>query len=849
MSGPKQQVLSLKINGLFTNPNTFSEVPEGITLSQANNVVLDKDSILNSRRGFRQYGTPPSGTSQIRAMFDYKDTIIVHDSEGKLKYDAGNGVSWTTLPGTYLAPGNTTADRVGSFQSNKNLYLTTNNGLFKMTSASSTPRQAGVSAGLGGSGVTSGTTGFMNANTNVAYRIIWGYRDENQNLLLGAPSDRITVSNTSGSNRDVTLTFFIPADITPNYFYQVYRSSGSATVNDEPDDELQLVEENAPTPAQIAAGTITFTDSTPDNLRGVLIYTADSLPNGGIAGSNFQPPFAQVVATFKGYAFYGNTRTKHNLSASLIAVGAPDGIQVGDSITFTVTGGSSFQIFGSATENAAGGFFKVTTTLTPAENIDLTAQSIVNVLNTIAANNVFAAYYASGYSDLPGAMRFERLDLNRSSFYINSNRVSAFRPMITASGSTYNNTSRNEELQNRVYFSKLQQPEAVPISNYMDIGSAEEPVLALVPLRDGVIVLKTDGVFRISGTGAFSVNLVDSTVRIIAKQSVAILNNKVHFFSTQGIVAASDNSVELVSRPIETQLLELSSALYANFNDVTFAVGYESDRKYIIWTQTTSGDTYGTQAFVFNTLTGDWTRWTKPASAAIVKQQDDKLYMAGVASGELSNYVFQERKNYNLTDFADEQYSINVVSVLGTTLTVNNTALLEEGYTLQQTLAQSRIVSVNGPTSITVESIEDWIVGPATAYRPVYQYFESNQFDGGNPGMLKHWADCSAVFRSTSFDRIDVGFNADTTNETKTVLLVSPPGTGGWGTFPWGTVPWGVSNSVKARLRMAVPKMAQRSNWMSISMTLNEPFADISLAGLSLTFSQMSSRQKGASRA
>lgn len=850
MAGPKAKTLALKIAGLYTDPNTFSEVPQGITLALANNLVLDRDSILASRRGFPQYGVSPDGATRQRSIFDFKDTLILHDENDILAYDsAGNGSVWTAFPGTYVAPGGNSTDRIATFQSNKNLYLATNSGIYKMTDATTAPILAGVSAGLGGSGTTTGASGFMSTNTNVAYRIVWGYRDDNENLILGAPSDRIVVSNTSGGDRDVSLTFFIPADITTSYFYQIYRSAGSATVNDQPDDELQLVQEASPTAGEITAGTVTFTDSTPDNLRATIIYTADSLPGGGIQNSNTRPPFAKAVATFKNFAFYGNTRTKHTLESTLIAAGSPDGIQIGDTITYTISGGSSFTITAAAAEVAASGIFKVETALTPAENIEVTAQSIVRVLNTYASNTFLAAYYVSGFDELPGQMLYERLTLDATSFYVTCSRATPFRPVLPTSGSNYNNTSRNEENQNRIYFSKLQQPEAVPVLQYFNVGSPEEPIEALVPLRDGVIILKTDGIFRISGSdpATFSVNPIDTTVRILAKFSVAVLSNRVYFFSTQGIVAVSDTGAEIVSRSIESQLLELSSSLYPNFSDVTFAVGYESDRKYILWTVSTDADTFGTQAFVFNTLSGDWTRWTKSASAAIVKQNDDKLYIAGPAANTTDNYVFIERKNFNLTDFADEEYALTVTSASGTTLNVASTAMLEVGYTIQQTLASSRIVSIDSSTQLTMSSVEDWVAGDATAYRPIYQYFETNNFDAGDPALVKHWADCSFVFRSTNFDTMLAGFLSDFSTETRTVTLNAPAGSGGWGTFGWGTLPWGVSTAVRARLRTSVPKMAMRSNWLSISGTLNEAFTDLQLAGISLTFSSMSSRQKSSS--
>jgi len=851
MAGPKPKTVALKIAGLYTDPNTFSEVPPGLTLAATSNTVLDRDSILASRRGFGQYGVSPSGTSLIRSIFDFKDVLLIQDEDDVLAYDASNdGSSWVAYPGAYVPPGNTSTDRISSFQSNKNLFLTTNSGIYKLEDPTATPRPAGVSPGLGGTGVTTGSAGFMSTNTNVAYRVVWGYRDANENLILGAPSDRIVVSNTSGGDRDVSLTFFIPADITTDYFYQVYRSAGSASVTDQPDDELQLVEESSPTSGEISAGTVTFTDSTPDNLRGVLIYTADSLPGGGILQANTRPPFAKAVATFKNFAFYGNTRTRQALTSTLIAAGAPDGVQVNDTITYAVTAGPSFTITGKAVENAVAGEFRVETALTPAENIAITARSIVNVLNTVASNTFLAAYYASGFDELPGRMLLERLSLDEATFTITTNRSTAFRPVLPTSGADYNNTSRNEANQNRVYFSKLQQPEAVPILQYFDIGSPEEPIEAIVPLRDGVIILKTDGIFRISGSSAstFSVNPIDTTTRILSKFSVAVLSNRVFFYSTQGVVAVSDTGSEIISKDIESELFELSSAQYPNFSSVTFGVAYESDRKYIMWTVSTDTDTYATQAFVYNTLSGNWTRWTKTASTAIVKQDRDVMYTAGPAVNETDNFVFKERKNFAPSDFADEQYDRVVVSYTGDELELDDTSLLEVGYTLQQTLGSSLITEIVDATHVKVADAILWDLGPIIAYRPIFQFFESNPFDAGDPTIMKHWADCSFIFRQTNFELFLAGYLADTGNEQNTINVYPPSGEGGWGTFPWGTRPWGVSTAVRARLRTAVPKGSMRSNWISISGTVDQAFTDMQLAGISLTFTPMSSRQKGASR-
>jgi hypothetical protein len=48
--------------------------------------------------------------------------------------------------------------------------------------------------------LNSSLEGFLPPNSEVAYRIIWSYKDNNENLVAGAPSSRLVISNSSTSN-------------------------------------------------------------------------------------------------------------------------------------------------------------------------------------------------------------------------------------------------------------------------------------------------------------------------------------------------------------------------------------------------------------------------------------------------------------------------------------------------------------------------------------------------------------------------------------------------------------------------------------------------------------------------
>lgn len=315
----QQQKLDLAIKGLYTSPNNLSGVPQG-ALSVADNIVINSKNVADSRRGQTQYGSPLTiGSGQVNKIFNYASSLIA-SYDNKLAYDAGAGV-WTAYSGTYVDPEE--GYKMRSLEALRNFYFTTSQGIFKIDALTSTPRRAGVVRALGGTGTVTGTTGFLEEDSSVAYRLVWGYRDENNNLLLGAPSQRLVVANpaASGVDVDVTLSFTIPSSITTEYFYQIYRSNGTLTATDEPSDELQLVLQGNPTAAEITAKLFTILDQTPYSLMRTTLYTSPSLE--GIANANDEPPFSLDMDIFKNSAFYANIRQKQRLSIALISVDSP----------------------------------------------------------------------------------------------------------------------------------------------------------------------------------------------------------------------------------------------------------------------------------------------------------------------------------------------------------------------------------------------------------------------------------------------------------------------------------------------------------------------------------------------
>jgi len=188
--GNGQQILELDIKGLYTNNNRYSQCPPG-ALVTANNIVVDKISIAETRRGQRQYGTQLTiGTGTIDQLLMYRNSLLVNYN-GTLAYDSDDAGTWIDYDGEFTPPSvNGTATKMKNVTIQGNNYVTTNKGVFGQDSLTTNPTLAGLPPALSCSAGSTGTNGFCGTDTAYAYRICIGITDLNNNLKLGPPSNR-----------------------------------------------------------------------------------------------------------------------------------------------------------------------------------------------------------------------------------------------------------------------------------------------------------------------------------------------------------------------------------------------------------------------------------------------------------------------------------------------------------------------------------------------------------------------------------------------------------------------------------------------------------------------------------
>lgn len=242
---PAPQTLQMKILGLYTNSNELSSAPDG-ALSIADNIWISKDSIAECRRGFAflpfalahaNDRADKTGQFQNQLLIHYNDSTSGSNNDKLAYYSNSTGIN--TYSGSYAHPDPLMA-RIKFAEANQNIYFTTATGIYKNDLITNTPVPAGMYQALDVNATASSSmSGFMNNDAEVAYRVVWGITDANNNEILGAPSQRAVISNSSGSVQNVSLQITIPAGITVNHFYQIYRSDQSLGVTSNASLTLQ----------------------------------------------------------------------------------------------------------------------------------------------------------------------------------------------------------------------------------------------------------------------------------------------------------------------------------------------------------------------------------------------------------------------------------------------------------------------------------------------------------------------------------------------------------------------------------------------------------------------------------
>ena len=565
-------------------------------------------------------------------------------------------------------------------------------------------------------------------------------------------------------------------------------------------------------------------------------FEVSRMPYGLVSGATWSREDGVITVTEVGHGLTPNLTIYVDNSAG----GTPE-VPSDTYLVTVVPDANTFQIVDNLANSTAGGqtldynlitgvFYADSSVGTDAEQIRDSANYLVRAINRDDVSVVYADYTSTPI-DNPGNMRLRAKDFGDPIYlYVSdSTTQEGFFPTIPVFTTSPDQIfSANPSQINTLYFSKLQEPEAVPLVNFVPVGSSNAAILSIHALTNSIVVLKEDGVFRLTGDNPanFVVSLLDNTIISVAKYSSVLFANQIAALTNQGICLISETSVQIISRNIEN--LIQTSLDDENIGEITVGFSYELERLYRLTTINSNAERV---TYNFNILTNTWSTSDHHMTSATIGP-DDRMYHVGP---DLAT-IYRERRDDLRTDYTGSSYSIDLITVSSSTAIVVELDTYQPSYGdviyRKNQLNIVKEVSAQGFNrfQLTFFSDHNLSVGDELF---IYEAYESRMqlapYTAGQVGLQKQFTQMQVHFRNRSTTALEVSFTSDTYESGQVNSWQSPAVGAQWGLFRWGALPWGsaTTNSLDfvttpaPICRLYVSRGAQRSTYLQPKLVNN----------------------------
>jgi hypothetical protein len=299
------------------------------------------------------------------------------------------------------------------------------------------------------------------------------------------------------------------------------------------------------------------------------------------------------------------------------------------------------------------------------------------------------------------------------------------------------NTARGG--QHCLAYSKLNEPEHVPPSNFVEIGSNEHAIQRLIQGRDCLFVFKTDGIWKVTGYSpeTLTIDEFDRSVTLVHPDAVCAYDGRVAAWTNKGVVMMTDGGFEIISAPIATTIASAAlSAAAAQTTRGYFLAAWRAEDLLLL------GAGVDTM-YAFHVRNGSWTKWTHATTTAhCAAQSGTALYVGGI-NGSTATLL----KSNSTTKDVEYSITISAVDGAGTGITINSGS----GWTpaVNDLVVQSNVAyAITAVTSSTVFTVQaagltaasaTAEVGPTSAVVFVAE-------DAGNALAQKNWTQAKWFF-------------------------------------------------------------------------------------------------------
>lgn len=266
-----------------------------------------------------------------------------------------------------------------------------------------------------------------------------------------------------------------------------------------------------------------------------------------------------------------------------------------------------------------------------------TAGSLARVINAgmevhaSSPTEVKLNYNARSYidpfiSELYGTVFIESSEFNAQSFTVSSTKPAAVEARLPS----YTLESAYDTNKGRLYFSKIEQPEHVPVTNWISVGEEGCRILAVTPLATQLIIWTEAGVYRLTGSAPnlWRVSLVDSSVRLISPEAQCALAGAAFAWTNIGIVQCNGHSVRTISGGIVQDDIRAVTRKFgygSTGNKGIFMAPHFADGLLVIGVPSGTSQIKSDHLLVKCLATDTWTKWSMEARTMVYSETDEIL--------------------------------------------------------------------------------------------------------------------------------------------------------------------------------------------------------------------------------
>lgn len=677
--------------GLVSAPGLLSREPASQELVV--NWHFPAPGKMRKRRGNRRLAGNAGGPVwKLHSSHMLGQQLLAHigSTAGGNSIRVGDGTAaLTTLPAIDGGPATRgMAPRMAFANTRKSHYATADEGVFRLESDLKKSRFAGMPRGRSPSYDSFPPGTLLPVGYARSYRVTIHRLTADGEELGGAPTGRTTAANSAYlggglSTADPVVSIQVPLEfgttttaIDNTYFWRLWAGRTFNEAGGElGDDEMYLVTERYFTAADIATGFISYTDVTPDSflLSSPRLHTnlqnfspGEAGLRQGIVNEDGPPPRANCLAYWNDVLWYADIDWRPTITVSLLA-----NLASGDTVDVETAKGT-------LTLTAGVDFAPVTTAPTAAQNTRATLNRLAASLNIRSAQGGygFTAHCVGTGTTQPAVLFLEHA---RPGGLLRFGGGSAYTKWQGLDGYQLGAEASTRAASNGLAYSKPLRGDAVPPINTLFADSSDATILALVPLRERMLVFTDKGIYQVTGrtTFDFSVSEFDLGKRLIGRELVAMCDERVYAWCHEGILEIDDGGVRDVSAPIGATVESVTLASFAKpresrqaLSKYGYAVGYRNRHQVRFYFPQTDAPTLvvGCPTWLsFDTQTRCWSQgqfnlttfdgWLDARACAVVRLYDDLVIHGSWSTGADTSLFLESWANDPALDYLEDTRS------------------------------------------------------------------------------------------------------------------------------------------------------------------------------------------------